>query len=89
MELRKHIIEWFYNLRKKIELTKSSDLVLTGKKGKSRYKDLAPTTNPQKIDEYFSALDWAFNNTNVHNIAIAGPYGAGKSSVINAYISRL
>ena len=34
----------------------------------------------------FQQLDWAFNERNIFNIAIAGPYGSGKSSIIQSYI---
>lgn len=39
------------------------------------------------IDEQypFDALDYALDSDNVNNIAITGPYGAGKSSVIKTY----
>ena len=52
----------------------------------ARYRDLAPVDSSDMNAEYFTALDWAFNNEKVKNIAIAGPYGSGKSSVISSYI---
>ena len=52
----------------------------------TRYRDLAPVDSSDMNAEYFTALDWAFNNEKVKNIAIAGPYGSGKSSVISSYI---
>ena len=30
----------------------------------------------------------AFNNEKIYNIAISGPYGSGKSSIINSYIKK-
>lgn len=72
-------------LKDRIAFNKSTKLVLVEKEETSRYRDLAPKDNPEKIAEYISALDWAFNNKNIRNIAIAGPYGAGKSSIINAW----
>lgn len=53
-----------------------------------RYKDLGPKDISQEDSEYFRALDWAFNNEKIYNIAIAGPYGSGKSSIINSYIKK-
>ncbi len=35
-----------------------------------------------------AALDWALSNPDVHNIAILGPYGSGKSSVIESYLKE-
>ena len=39
-------------------------------------------------DEYFEALNWAFKNKKVKNIALTGPYGAGKSSVIETFLQK-
>ncbi|MGO4746463.1 YobI family P-loop NTPase [Serratia quinivorans] len=39
------------------------------------------------VSEYFEALDFAFTQKDVKNIAITGPYGAGKSTVILSYLS--
>ena len=36
----------------------------------SEYKDLAPIDNVENGDEYFEALNWAFKNKKVKNIAI-------------------
>lgn len=36
---------------------------------------------------YFGAIDFALKDKSVHNLAIAGPYGAGKSSVIHSDIA--
>ncbi len=54
----------------------------------SEYKDLAPEESVDNASKYFDALDWALNNEKVKNIAVAGPYGSGKSSIIRSYIKR-
>lgn len=56
--------------------------------GYSEYKDLTPINNINNGDEYLNALEWALNNPKVKNIALAGPYGAGKSSIIETYLNR-
>ena len=56
--------------------------------GYSEYKDLTPINNINNGDEYLNALEWALNNPKVKNIALAGPYGAGKSSMIETYLNR-
>jgi GTPase SAR1 family protein len=52
------------------------------------YKDLAPEEELTNASEYYKALDWALNNHRIMNIAIAGPYGSGKSSIIKAYLKK-
>ena len=52
------------------------------------YRDLAPTNNIQNGQEYINALQWALENPKIKNIALAGPYGSGKSSIIDTYIER-
>lgn len=63
-------------------------LVFVDAKLTTRYEDLAPEDMSNQNSEYFNALDWALNNEKIHNIAIAGPYGSGKSSIINSYIKK-
>ena len=50
------------------------------------YVDLAPIDNIPKKSEYFNALNIALKNDKVRNIAISGPYGSGKSSIIETYL---
>lgn len=55
----------------------------------SFYHDLAPTENLENGDEYISALHWALSqNEKIMNIAISGPYGSGKSSIIKGYLKK-
>lgn len=51
-----------------------------------QYEALIPKNNIENGQEYMAALDWAFSRPDVHNIAISGPYGSGKSSVIESYL---
>ena len=48
------------------------------------YRDLAPTDQIENGDEYMKALHWALNESRIRNIALAGPYGSGKSSIQKA-----
>lgn len=50
--------------------------------------DLAPVDEVEKGEEYFKALDWALKKDNIYNIAMTGPYGSGKSSIIRAYLKK-
>jgi hypothetical protein len=53
-----------------------------------KYVDLAPTDNADKSGIYSDALNYATNNPNVTNIALTGPYGSGKSSVIKTFLTN-
>ena len=55
---------------------------------KPRFVDLAPTSKVDNAGIYFEALDYATTNGEVLNIALTGPYGSGKSSVIKAFLAR-
>lgn len=52
-----------------------------------RYISLAPKVNLSD-SEYFEALKFALQDPSVHNIAIAGKYGSGKSSVISSFLAQ-
>lgn len=54
----------------------------------SGYEDFAPASKIENGEEYIKALRWALKNENVKNIALAGPYGSGKSSVIQSYLKE-
>ena len=56
--------------------------------GNRYYESLAPSNDIKNGDEYFAALDWAISQNDIRNIAIAGPYGSGKSSIIRSYLKR-
>ncbi|MEA1014667.1 P-loop NTPase fold protein [Sphingosinicella sp. LY1275] len=52
----------------------------------SRYVDLAPTDQADPAGVYSAALTTATNNPRVMNIALTGPYGSGKSSIIKSFL---
>lgn len=54
----------------------------------SKFVDLAPTNKADPHGIYFEAMNYAITNPNVLNIALTGPYGSGKSSVIKAFLQR-
>ncbi|MFG1497818.1 ATP-binding protein [Saccharospirillum sp. HFRX-1] len=55
---------------------------------KSNFVDLAPTDEADKSGVYSEALMFATNNEKVTNIALTGPYGSGKSSIILSFLKR-
>ena len=57
-------------------------------KKKNEFTDLAPIDDIENGAEYLKALHWAIKKKKVKNIALAGPYGAGKSSIIDTYLKK-
>lgn len=57
----------------------------------NEFQTLTPIIDPDKegYKPYFKALDYALSRDDVKNIAITGPYGAGKSSVILSYLKMI
>ncbi len=56
------------------------------KDDKPKFIDLAPTGVADNASVYFEALNYATTNDAVLNIALTGPYGSGKSSVIKSFL---
>ncbi len=54
----------------------------------SQYVDLAPTDQADPAGVYSAALAKATSNPRVMNIALTGPYGSGKSSIIKSFLRR-
>ncbi|WP_158798015.1 hypothetical protein [Pedobacter sp. L105] len=54
----------------------------------SSYRDLAPIEDADQNKLYTNMLLWGIKNPNVSNIAITGPYGSGKSSIIRTFQKR-
>ncbi|MBR2937421.1 MAG: hypothetical protein IKB80_02870 [Oscillospiraceae bacterium] len=53
---------------------------------KTDFIDLAPTNDVTECTEHIKALQWAITNPRVKNIALTGPYGSGKSSIIQTFL---
>ena len=52
------------------------------------YKALTPTDSAEQVEEYLEALTWALQQKDIHNIALVGAYGSGKSSIIETFLRR-
>jgi len=80
LKILKTIIDWLSYFYEKHLHKKKNDL---------SYNSLSPTNNAEKVEEYLDTLEWALNNSNkIKNIAVAGPYGSGKSSVIQTFQNK-
>lgn len=51
-----------------------------------KYETLIPTDTVENKAE--DALEFAFNNEKINNVAITGPYSSGKSSIIKSYLNN-
>jgi hypothetical protein len=61
-------------------------------KPQEKYKEI-PFQHLAPIDTVddkttFDALDYALSQNNIHNVALTGNYGAGKSSILESYIKQ-
>lgn len=54
----------------------------------SKFIDLAPTDKADEAGVYSDALLYATSNPRVSNIALTGPYGSGKSSIIKSFLKK-
>ncbi|MEP1520176.1 ATP-binding protein [Ascidiaceihabitans sp.] len=54
----------------------------------SKFVNLAPTDDADEAGVYTEAINFAINDTKVKNIALTGPYGSGKSSIIQSFLNR-
>lgn len=54
----------------------------------SKFVGLAPTDDADKAGVYSEAILFATNNAKISNIAITGPYGSGKSSIIQTFLKK-
>jgi hypothetical protein len=54
----------------------------------SKFVDLAPKDEADKAGVYSEALVYAMSNMKVSNIALTGPYGSGKSSIIQSFVKK-
>lgn len=60
----------------------------TNKVKSKLYYDLTPTSDCDKDLIYNNAIESAFENKNIRNVALSGSYGSGKSSILKSFISR-
>lgn len=54
----------------------------------NKFNALTPEVLKENKQIYTEALDYAFSNDDIKNIAITGIYGAGKSTVWNTYVHQ-
>lgn len=55
---------------------------------KTTFLKLTPDSKEKNHDTYTSALDFAFNDREIKNIALTGPYGSGKTTIWARYVKQ-
>lgn len=50
-----------------------------------KFLDLTPEDNGKGFESYFKALNWALKNKKINNLALTGPYGSGKTSILKSF----
>lgn len=56
---------------------------------KESLHDLAPNDNLEADNKYLNLLDEVLKSADrLHNVALTGPYGSGKSSIIASYLKK-
>ncbi|MEZ9370456.1 ATP-binding protein [Shewanella sp. 10N.286.51.B2] len=76
------LLSWLSYIDSWLEKSNHSDIK------QSKFVDLAPTDQADKEGIYTEAILFATNNTKVSNIALTGPYGSGKSSIIQSFLKK-
>ncbi len=62
--------------------------IITGNASQSNpdfFEDLTPVSNADEDKVYAKTLVWALDNLNIRNVALTGPYGSGKSSILKTF----
>jgi hypothetical protein len=69
---------------------KKLDLIVNPTSNEKGYEDLTPYSNNQdQCDSTaLDALEWALANKNIRNVALTGPYGSGKSTILHQLEKR-
>lgn len=80
-EILKKITKYIFSIKINIDNIKCD-------KNPYNYEDLTPTDSADDDQHYSNAIHWGLENHNVKNIALTGPYGSGKSSILKTFIKR-
>ena len=88
MPNQKHVM-WATDLAIKSKLKALANFISNkGEVERPKYVHLAPIDNADETGVYSRALNYAVNESNVSNIALTGPYGSGKSSIIKTFLKN-
>ncbi|MED4799138.1 hypothetical protein P9684_04660 [Bacillus atrophaeus] len=76
-KIKQKIVHWLQKLQNSLEEAEV--------RTESLYEDLTPSNDVDNDGKYSEALSWGLENKKVKNIALTGPYGSGKSSILNTF----
>ncbi|MCY8167329.1 hypothetical protein P8845_13845 [Bacillus spizizenii] len=76
-KIKQKIAQWLQKLLTKLEEPEV--------KKESLYEDLTPSNDVDSDGKYSEAISWGLENKKVKNIALTGPYGSGKSSLLSTF----
>lgn len=79
IKLLNKVIDWLQSIHYKFSTTPLNS---------NAYSSLSPTDNCDEDGKYYEALLWALKNRqkeDIKNIALTGPYGSGKSSILKTF----
>lgn len=85
LQILNYTVQLLEKCRHKLLTIKSSDV-------NDNYFQLSPINNSDNSAQYIDALEWALYNRkdrDIKNIALTGPYGAGKSSILKTFQKNL
>jgi hypothetical protein len=87
------------NLKTSIKSTKGTNIglkiaesLIIKNKEKQSFSSLSPTQNARNSAPYIDSIKWALKNRrkqDIKNIAISGPFGSGKSSIIKTFQKKI
>ncbi|MEG0926786.1 YobI family P-loop NTPase [Chryseobacterium sp.] len=84
--MKKKLIELISNIESFLNFLKAK--LSNEKIEEDIYSALSPISDADKGKDYVKALNWALNNRkdkDIKNIALTGPYGSGKSSILKTF----
>jgi hypothetical protein len=79
LKLLNKVIDWLQSINYKFSTTPLNN---------NAYSSLSPTDKCDEDGKYYEALLWALKNRqkeDIKNIALTGPYGSGKSSILKTF----
>lgn len=87
--MKKRLSSWCLKIAKYLEKLAAEFQKNDGANNNSKdnYVSLTPLEDLSHDDgkEYFDALSWALKSNDIKNIALTGPYGSGKSSILLSF----